>query len=305
MSVTTALPRRESLPLGIGLTLVAYAGFTMIDSSAKWLGSAGIPTMEFIFVRYAVHFLVIAAVMLPARGLALARSGNVKLEVVRAIFLLTSTLCNFVAVQYLPLTVTAAIAFTMPLILCALSVPLLGEVVGWRRWSAILVGFLGVLVIVRPGTEAFHPAALASLGGATASAFFFLFTRRLAGIDSASTQQFYSALVAVICVAPFAFSTWIWPTQPVDWLFFGLIGIAGVFGHQVFSIALRFAPASILAPFAYFQIVYNALSSWLLFNQPPGVWIYVGAPIVIGSGLYIWLRERKLMKPVTPVVAGD
>jgi len=304
MSALTA-PRRESLPLGIGLTLIAYAGFTMIDSSAKWLGQAGIPTMEIVFVRYAVHFFVISAVMLPTRGLSLTRSGNLKLEIVRAGFLLASTLCNFVAVQFLPLTVTGAIAFTMPLMLCALSVPLLGETVGWRRWSAILVGFLGVLVIVRPGTEAFHPAAIASLAAAAASAFFFLFTRRLAGIDSASTQQFYSALISMICIAPFAFSGWLWPTQPVDWLFFGLIGLAGVFGHQVFSIALRFAPASVLAPFAYFQIVYNVLSSWLLFSQPPSIWIYIGAPIVIASGLYIWLRERTLMKPVTPVVGED
>ncbi|HEY4203308.1 MAG TPA: DMT family transporter [Devosiaceae bacterium] len=304
MSASVATSR-ESLPIGIGLTLVAYIGFTMIDSSAKWLGGAGIPTMEYIFVRYLVHFLVIVIAVMPRRGLGLARTGNLKLEIVRALFLLASTFCNFFAVQYLPLTVTGAIAFTMPLILCALSVPLLGETVGWRRWSAIFVGFLGVLVIVRPGTEAFHPAALASLGGATASAFYFLTTRRLAGVDSASTQQFYAALVSLVCVAPFAFQTWIWPTRPIDWFFFGLIGLAGVFGHQIFSMALRFAPASRLAPFAYFQIVYAALSSWLIFNQPPTFWIYVGAPIVIASGLYLWLRERELAKPLTPVVAED
>ncbi|MDB5561638.1 MAG: Permease of the drug/metabolite transporter superfamily [Hyphomicrobiales bacterium] len=298
-------PSKDNLLVGIGLVLIAYIGFTAIDTSAKWLGRTGMPWMEFIFVRYLVHFLVIAILFLPQRGKALVRTGNLKIEVLRALFLLASTLCNFFAVQYLPLTVTGAIAFTMPLILCALSVPLLGEAVGWRRWTAIAVGFVGVLVIVRPGTEAFHPAALASLAGATMSAFYFISTRRLAGVDSAATQQFYAALVSVLCVAPFAFNGWVWPTQPVDWFFFGLIGLAGVFSHQIFSIAVRFAPATILAPFAYFQIIYAIASSWLIFNQPPSVWIFVGAPIVIGSGLYVWLRERQLQKPLTPVVAED
>jgi drug/metabolite transporter (DMT)-like permease len=298
-------PSKDNLLAGIGLVLIAYLGFTAIDSSAKWLGRSGMPTMEYIFVRYAVHFVVTAAVFLPARGKALVRTRNLRIEVVRAGFLLTSTLCNFVAVQYLPLTVTGAIAFTMPLILCALSVPLLGETVGWRRWTAIAVGFLGVIVIVRPGTEAFHPAALASLVGATMSAFYFITTRRLAGVDSAATQQFYAALVSMLCVAPFAFGSWVWPSHPVDWFVFGLIGLAGIFGHQMFSIALRFAPATTLAPFAYFQIIYAIAASWLIFDQPPTIWIYLGVPIVIGSGLYVWVRERQLQKPVTPVVAED
>ena len=298
-------PRQERMLLAIGLVLLSYVGFTTIDSSAKWLGRAGIPTMEYIFVRYAVHFLLISLILLPRRGTALLRTGNLPTEILRALFLLASTFCNFFALLFLPLTVTGAIAFTMPLILCALSVPLLGETVGWRRWTAIGVGFIGVLVIVRPGTAAFQPATIASLGGATMSALYFISTRRLAGVDSASTQQFSASLIATLCVAPFAFGHWVWPSAPIDWFVFGLIGAAGLFGHWIFSIALRFAPATTLAPFAYFQIVYTILSSWLIFNQPPDIWIYVGVPIVIGSGLYIWLRERSLSKPLTPVVAED
>ena len=126
--------------LAIGLVLISYVGFTTIDSSAKWLGRAGIPTMEYIFVRYAVHFLLITVILLPRRGKALLRTGNLPTEFLRALFLLASTFCNFFALLFLPLTVTGAIAFTMPLILCALSVPLLGETVGWRRWTAIGVG---------------------------------------------------------------------------------------------------------------------------------------------------------------------
>jgi len=302
---STIAPREERRLLGIMLTLLAYVLFTAIDSSAKWLAQAGIPTMEFIFVRYAVHLGLILGLFLPGRGVALFRSGNRKLEVLRGLFLLSTTFFNFLAVQFLPLTVTGSIAFTMPLLLCALSVPLLGETVGWRRWTAIGVGFLGVLIIVRPGTDAFHPAALLSLMGAAGSACYFILTRKLSAIDSAATQQFYAGAVAMLCVAPFAFGSWVWPATAVDWFAFALIGVAGFAGHQLSTIALRFAPATVLAPFAYFQIIYMTLSSWLVFAQPPDAWIFLGAPVVIGSGLYIWLRERRLAKPVTPVAKAE
>lgn len=217
-----------------------------------------------------------------------------------------STIANFFALKYLPLTVTGSIAFTMPLILCALSIPLLGETVGWRRWLAILVGFIGVLVIVRPGTAAFHPAVFLSLLGAAFSAFYSLLTRKLAGVDSVTTQQFYAGLVATLCVAGFAIGGWTWPTQTSGWVAFALIGVAALIGHQFLTTAHRFAPASVLAPFGYLQIIFMTASSWLIFQQPPDVWIFIGAPIVIASGLYIWLRERQLAKTVvTEVVAED
>jgi drug/metabolite transporter (DMT)-like permease len=253
-----------------------------------------------------VPFCIVTAILLPQRGKALARTGNLKIEVLRALMLLASTVSNFFAVQFLPLTVTGAIAFTMPLILCALSVPLLGEPVGWRRWTAIAVGFLGVLVIVHPGTAAFQPAAFASLAGATASALYFIATRRLAGVDPPSTQQFYATFVSVVCVAPFAFGHWVWPSRPAEWFFFCAIGVFGLAGHWIFSAALRYAAATTLAPFAYFQIVYAILASWLIFRQPPDVWIFLGVPVVIGSGLYIWLRERQLNRAtVTEVSPQD
>jgi drug/metabolite transporter (DMT)-like permease len=124
---------------------------------------------------------------------------------------------------------------------------------------------------------------------------YFVTTRRLAGIDSAATQQFYAGLVATVCLAPFGLSSgWVWPHRPLDWFFFALIGFAAFAGHLIFSTALRFARASLLAPFAYLQIIFMTLSSWLIFSEPPDVWIYVGAPVVVASGLYIWLRERRL-----------
>ena len=299
---TTIAPVTERRLLGIGLTLVAYFMFTGIDSSAKWLALGGIPAAQVVFLRYAVHLILVLGINVPQSGFGtLMRTASLKTQALRAGMLLGATTCNFMAVRYLPLTVTGAIAFTMPLILCALSVPLLGEPVGWRRWIAIVVGFLGILIIVRPGTEAFHPASLLCLAAAVFTAFYFILTRRMAGRDSAATQQFYVGLFATVILLPIAIPAWVWPSEPSVWVAFFTVGLFGFAGHQLFTVASGFAPASVLAPFSYLQILFMAAASWLIFNQPPDIWLYVGAPIVIGSGLYIWLRERALARPVPPI----
>jgi drug/metabolite transporter (DMT)-like permease len=298
-------PIEERRLTGIALMLAGYFCFTIIDSCAKWLTLAGLPTGEVVFVRYAGQLLLVIALFGPTRQVELVRTRRLWLEIVRGLCLLGSTAANFIAIRFLPLTVTSSISFTMPLILCALSIPLLGEQVGWRRWLAILVGFAGVLVIVRPGTAAFHPAIFVSLVGVVFTAFYMLLTRKLAGVDAVTTQQFYSGLVATICVAGFAIGGWQWPADAAGWVCFGLIGVAALAGHQLLTTAHRFAPASVLAPFGYLQIISMTASSWLIFQQPPDVWIFVGAPIVIGSGLYIWLRERQLSRSVVTAVAGE
>jgi drug/metabolite transporter (DMT)-like permease len=292
---------------GIGLVLCGYLMFTIIDSCAKWLSQAGLPTTEVIFVRYAGQLVLAAALFLPAEGGSLVVTRRPWLEVARGLCLLASTACNFAAIVFLPLTVTASIAFTTPLILCALSIPLLGETVGWRRWLAIVVGFFGVLVIVQPGTAGFHPAVLLSVTGAFFTALYLLLTRKLAGVDAVSTQQFYSALVATACLIPFVLAGgWTWPADATGWFAFVLIGVAALTGHQLLTTAHRLAPASVLAPFGYVQIIFMTASSWMIFNQPPDVWVYAGAPIVIASGLYILLRERRLSRSVvTDVAARD
>jgi drug/metabolite transporter (DMT)-like permease len=298
-------PIEERRLTGIAFVVIGYFFFTIIDSCAKWLSLAGLPTTEIVFVRYAGQLLFVSAIFLPARGVELVRTRSPKLEIARALCLLGSTISNFFAIRYLPLTVTGSIAFTMPLILCALSIPLLGEQVGWRRWLAILVGFAGVLIIVRPGTEAFHPAIFASLAGAVFTAFYMLLTRKLAGVDSTTTQQFYGALVASACIGIFALNGWVWPSDIAGWTAFVLIGLSALIGHQFLTTAHRYAPATVLAPFSYLQIIFMTASSWLIFSQPPDMWIYVGAAIVIASGLYIWLRERQLARPVVTELAAQ
>jgi drug/metabolite transporter (DMT)-like permease len=293
----TVRPREDRRLLGIGLALMGYVSFTVIDSCAKWLTQhGGLPTLEVVFIRYAAQLLLVLALFVPSRGIAIMQTQRLPLEIVRAVALLLSTVLNFFAIMFLPLTITASIMFTSPLILVALSIPLLGETVGWRRWLAILVGFVGVLIIVQPGSGAFHPAVGLSLLGAACGALYMLLTRKLAGVDSVATQQFYVGVVSTALMLPFALGGWVWPSDPATWFAFSLIGVAAFTGHQLITVAHRFAPASVLAPFSYVQIISMTASSWLVFNQPPEMWRFIGAPIVIASGLYIWLRERQLGK---------
>lgn len=285
--------------MGIALVMGAIFLFACLDSSAKWLVLSGVPSLQVAFVRYLVNFVLALAFFLPGQRTSLFVSGNKRLEILRAIALVGSSVFNFFAVRYLPLTVTGSIMFSMPLILCALSVPLLGEKVGWRRWIAIGVGFTGVLIIVRPGGAEFHWAMGLSLASATCGAFYSIFTRKLAGRDPATTQQIYATGLATICLLPPALASgWQWPVDTPGWFALGAIGVFGGVGHFMVTIAHRLAPASVLAPFNYFQIIYMTGLSWLVFSQPPTVAIFIGAPIVVGSGLYIWLRERHLaVKP--------
>lgn len=281
---------------GIGLILLAFLLFTGIDTSAKWLVLAGLPPWQVAFVRYAAHLAIATALILPASGGAALRSVSPGTEILRGLLLLISTVLNFNAVKYLPLTLTAAIMFTVPLWICAFSIPLLGERVGPRRWAAILVGLGGVLIITRPWSAEAHWAALLSIGATISVSLYAVMTRKLAGRDSTATQQFYAAAIATIVIAPLALIDWHWPERPVDWLAFGLIGFFGWGGHQLLTIAHRFAPASVLAPFGYIQIIYMTASSWLIFAAPPEFLVFVGAAVVLASGLYIWVRERHLAK---------
>lgn len=287
-------PIEDRRLFGIGLVLLALLCFTLVDTSAKWLMSQGTPTLEAVLVRYLVQLLIFSALIVPRRGRELLVTRNLPLAIVRGFVLLGATVFNFFAVKFLPLTVTGSIVFALPLVLCALSVPLLGEHVGWRRWIAIVIGFGGVLIIIRPGAGDFNWAVFFSFGAVICYAFYNIITRRLAGVDSPHSQQFFSALVATICVLPFAFGQWVWPSDPASWLAFFAMGVMAAVGHQIFSIAHRMAPASTLAPFVYSQIFYMTAASWIVFADPPDQWIFLGAPVVMGSGFYIWMRERQL-----------
>lgn len=279
----------------IGLMIVAFLCFTGIDTSAKWLVThTDMPAIQVVFVRYLGHLAMVLALFAPAMGPGLFRSNNRRLSVMRALFLMASTAFNFAALQYLPLTMTIAIFFASPLVICALSIPMLGETVGWRRWAAIVVGLIGVLIVVRPVGAEVHWAVILSVSATICASLYIVLTRKMAGVDATETQQFYVASIASACLLPFALMDWHWPLAAADWFAFGMIGFFGWVGHQCLTIAHRFAPASALAPFVYIQILFMAASSWWIFGHAPDVWVLVGASIVMASGLYVWLRERQL-----------
>jgi drug/metabolite transporter (DMT)-like permease len=200
---------------------------------------------------------------------------------------------NFWALQYLELTVTASIFFTVPILIAMMSAPLLGERLDARRWAAILIGFAGVLVIVRPGSESFHPAMLLSLGNAFVYAAFNLMTRKLAAYDSPETIQFLPAAAASVLLAPFALAVWESPQGWLEWVLLCLMGVCGGVGHHLLAMAHRYAPASTLAPFLYQQILYMALFGYLVFGSVPDAAVWAGAAIVVASGLYLFTRERR------------
>lgn len=291
-----AVPPREERPLlAVLLCLGAYAAFTGIDTCAKWLVTAGVPTAQVVFVRYQVHLILVVALALATGGTLIASAAR-GTELARGAALLSSTILNFWALAYLPLALTAAIFFSAPLWICLLSVPLLGERIGPRRWSALLVGFIGVLVVTRPWTGSAHPAMLLCLVAAFTTALYAIMTRRLAGVDSTSTQQFYAAVAATFGTLPFALGDWTWPAGVAGWAALCLIGVFGWGGHQLLTIAHRYAPASALAPLLYVQILYMIASGWIIFGQAPDAWVVAGAGIVVASGLYIWRRERVLAR---------
>lgn len=286
---------REDRPgLAILLMLATYAGFTGIDTSAKWLVQAGLPVAEVVFVRYLGHLLIVLALFAPVEGRALFRMRQPGFVLLRAAMLVIGTIANFIAVRHLPLTVTNAIFFISPLIVTALAALFLKERVGPRRWAAIFIGLAAVLIITRPWGAAFHPAMFISLIPPVVTAIYALITRRLSGVESPQTMQFYAALVPVAAVLPFAFADWRWPAAGWDWVAFLAIGVFGWAGHQALTLAYRYAGAATLAPITYVQILMMATSSWLIFHQPPDSQTILGAAIIILSGLYVWLRERRI-----------
>ncbi len=284
--------REERPGLAVALMLVAFLCFVCMDTIAKWLVTREISSLQVAFVRYAGHFAVSLAIFVPLAGPRIFVSDAPKIQALRGSFLLFSTLCNFTAVYYLPLPVTISIIFASPLLVCLLSIPILGEKVGIRRFLAVIVGLVGVLIIVQPGSAEFHPAIFLSLGALLGASFYFVLTRTVAGRDDNSTSQLWSAGIPTLLLLPIGLAIWDWPATTLDGVLMILIGCLATLGHSLLTIAHRFAPASVLAPLVYVQIIYISIISWLIFDEPPTTTTLMGTAVIIASGLYIWLRER-------------
>jgi len=276
--------------------LVSFLCFAIMDTSAKWLVMAAIPSLQVAFLRYFVHFLWVILIYFPKNGLAIARSRVPRLQVLRAILLFSATALNFTALKYLPLTITISIFFASPMLVCLLSIPILKEKVGLKRFSAVAVGFLGVLIIVAPWGEKFDYHVLLAVGAMCGASGYFIMSRIVAGADSNSVSQFYCAGVPTLILLPVVLTVWEWPGTRLDWVLLVLIGSLGMFGHSVLTAAHRFTEASVLAPTVYSQIIYITLFSWLIFDTIPSLSTAIGVAVIVASGVYIWSRERTLKK---------
>ena len=278
---------------GIGLVSLTYLVFALLDGSAKWLVGS-MPVIMVVWLRFATQVVVGGAVLFPIKGMALVTTSHWRWHLVRALMFMAMTGINFWALQYLQLTVTSSIFFSVPLIIALASASFLGEKLAPGKWVAIITGFAGVLVIVRPWGAEFHPAMLASVVNALLYAVFMMMTRRLAAYDSPETIQYLPAVGAAIGLAPFAIAAWETPDGWLEWTVACLMGVLGGLGHYLLALAHRYAPASVIAPFLYQQVIYMALFGYLVFGDVPSPWVWLGATVVIGSGLYLFARERKV-----------
>ncbi|HYL90043.1 MAG TPA: DMT family transporter [Burkholderiales bacterium] len=278
--------------VGVGLVSLAYLLFTLLDGSAKWLVGS-MPVIMVVWLRFVLHALIAGAVLFPLRGRALVRTRYWRWHALRSLMFVAMTGINFWALQYLQLTVTSSIFFTVPILIALISTVFLGERLDAARWAAIAAGFVGVLVIVRPGSAGFHPAMLASLVNAVIYAMFMLMTRRLAAYETPETIQYLPAVGAALLLTPFAIAGWEWPDTAQKWTVACLLGVFGAVGHYFLAAAHRYARASVTAPFQYQQVVYMALFGYVVFGDLPAPAVWVGAAIVVTSGLYLFHRERR------------
>ncbi len=286
LSLTSA---NHSPGRGILWMLATMALFVALDTVAKYM-SQSFPVLQIVWARYFFHILILGFMLAP-RLPRMLRTQRLGLQVVRSIFLLGATGFFFSAISFMPLASASAIMFVSPLLVTALSMPLLGEKVGPHRWASVVVGFIGAIVIIRPGSEAMDPAALLALGAACSYSLYQITTRRLAGVDAPLTTLAYSASVGALVSSLGVPLVWVTPGL-ADWAGLVMLGVLGGIGHFTLIKSFENAPAATVTPFGYTSLIWATLFGFAVFGDLPDSWTVVGALIIAASGLYIVHRER-------------
>jgi drug/metabolite transporter (DMT)-like permease len=279
---------------GIVLMVVTMVFFTAADAIAKYL-TRSYPVIEVTWGRFVFHLALLLPFLASRRDLSVFRTSALRLQLTRSLLQIGSTVLYFFAIAMLPLATATVIAFAQPLLLTVFSVPLLGEKVGTRRWSAVLVGFLGVLIIVRPGggtaLGVSHWAMLLPLATAAISSFYQIATRLVARTDPVETSLLFTAVsgaVIMTIAVPF-----VWQTPDLaGWLLMMTTGFLAGAGHYCIINAFKRAPASVLAPFSFTQLIWATALGYLIFGDLPDGGTLLGGVIIVGSGLYVFYRER-------------
>jgi drug/metabolite transporter (DMT)-like permease len=276
----------------IGLMCLTCALFACLDATGKYLATvANLPVWQIVWMRYLGQLAGMVALLGLVAVPSLLRTRKLRLQMVRSFLLLASTACNFLALRHLQLDQTTTIQFLAPLATAVLAGPMLGEWIGWRRAVAVLIGFVGALIAIRPGFAGVHPAVVWALGCVLCMSFFGIITRYLAPFDRSEVTLFYSLLAGAIVMVPFAAAEWMRPANAFAWLLLLSMGVYGGLGHYLFIVAHRFAPASTLAPYLYLSLLTHSTAGFLVFGQVPDGWTLAGAAIVIATGLYLLHRE--------------
>ena len=282
--------RRDNGLHGIGLILLSTVFLSSADVASKYL-AASVPALQITWLRYGAFAGIMLAIVWRSGGMKRLRTQRPWLQFLRGVGVTLSSILFVSSLKYLPIADATATSFVTPVFVTALSIPLLGERVGWRRWSATLVGLLGVLIVVRPGGEGFQAASLLPVASALSWAFALIMTRMMSGTETPVTTLAYSAVIGFVILTLFLPLHWV-PPSP-EMLLVGLfIGVSSTIGHWFVIMAFRYADASLLAPFSYAQLLWASLFGFFLFTVLPDIWTLVGAAVIAASGLYTAHRER-------------
>ncbi|WP_397458088.1 DMT family transporter [Pseudomonas asplenii] len=294
MNVPNLLHKSAEQPMrGIALICLAVLLFASHDAMSKYL-SGFYPIVMVVWARYVVHTLLMLVVFVPRSGFsAVVRTKRPGLQLLRALCLIGTSLLFTTGLRYIPLAEATSVNFLAPLLVTALSVPLLGERVSRSQWAAVITGFIGVLIVIRPGGALFTPAILLPLCSALFFGFYQLLTRMLSGIDSPTTSNFLTGIfnsLIMSALLPFFWST----PSLVHGLFMVGLGACGMLGHLLLTQAFRHAPPAMLAPFSYGQILFAGMYGYLIFDHMPDLFAVVGIAVVCLSGLaVVWGQRRR------------
>jgi drug/metabolite transporter (DMT)-like permease len=289
-SAAPALPLSGDRPLAaIGLILSAMLVFSLMDGLSKVL-TAEYPVLQIAWARY-FFILAFLAPFLLRDGARRLRSTRPHLQIARGFCMLGSSVLFVAGLARMPIADATSLGFVSPFFVTALSIPLLSEKVGVRRWSALLVGFVGVLIVIRPGSAAFNPAAFLPIASAACWAVGLIITRMMHSSDQVLTTLAWSTAVGFAALTPAVLPGW-QPPSLAGWAIFVCISALSTVGQLCLISGFRFAPASLLAPFSYSQIVWATLIGFFVFATLPDAQTWIGAAIVVASGLYVLHRER-------------
>lgn len=286
-----ALNSDNSILRGIAAILGAVFLFSIADGFGKWFGMAGYHTSQIVFFRYLFGLLPVSIVIW-YDGFPALRTRRPLAHIIRGIMMFMALSLFFRGLRDVPLAEGIAVAFSAPLFVTAMSGPVLGEKVGLQRWAAVLAGFVGMLVILRPGTEAFRVDSLYIIASAFCFASVMLFTRRMARTETNASMYTFTTIVAGLCTVPFMAVSWIEPQGVHLWSFL-LLGLVGGTASYLIIIAYRNAPAAVNASFDYSALIWTTLIGWFVWQETPDVLVWIGAIIVVAAGLFITYRETR------------